>query len=154
MTLYNEIVEGATDGTPALPEDCQFRDDVLANLEDDAPVSRWARGFAHGHSWLEESWDALLPDELDEDIGSAMLVLSFFATPGVARDLMAEIGGTDLAETAGKMREWFPQAMADYAEIGLDIDAAAHTPVRVEKLGRNEPCRCGSGKKYKKCCGA
>lgn len=27
-------------------------------------------------------------------------------------------------------------------------------PVRVEKTGRNEPCPCGSGKKYKKCCGA
>jgi hypothetical protein len=25
-------------------------------------------------------------------------------------------------------------------------------PVRVEKVGRNEPCKCGSGKKYKKCC--
>jgi preprotein translocase subunit SecA len=28
-------------------------------------------------------------------------------------------------------------------------------PVRVEKkVGRNDPCPCGSGKKYKKCCGA
>ena len=26
-------------------------------------------------------------------------------------------------------------------------------PVRVTKIGRNEPCPCGSGKKYKKCCG-
>jgi preprotein translocase subunit SecA len=27
-------------------------------------------------------------------------------------------------------------------------------PVRREKkVGRNEPCPCGSGKKYKKCCG-
>ena len=25
--------------------------------------------------------------------------------------------------------------------------------VTVEKVGRNEPCPCGSGKKYKKCCG-
>lgn len=26
-------------------------------------------------------------------------------------------------------------------------------PVRTEpKIGRNEPCKCGSGKKYKKCC--
>jgi preprotein translocase subunit SecA len=23
-----------------------------------------------------------------------------------------------------------------------------------EKVGRNSPCPCGSGKKYKKCCGA
>ena len=27
-------------------------------------------------------------------------------------------------------------------------------PVTVNKVGRNEPCPCGSGKKYKKCCGA
>ncbi len=27
-------------------------------------------------------------------------------------------------------------------------------PVSVEKVGRNQPCPCGSGKKYKKCCGA
>ena len=23
-----------------------------------------------------------------------------------------------------------------------------------KKMSRNEPCSCGSGKKYKKCCGA
>jgi uncharacterized protein YecA (UPF0149 family) len=30
----------------------------------------------------------------------------------------------------------------------------SHTPwVRIsEKIGRNEPCPCGSGKKYKNCC--
>ncbi|MEJ5366758.1 MAG: HEAT repeat domain-containing protein [Bryobacteraceae bacterium] len=27
-------------------------------------------------------------------------------------------------------------------------------PVRSEKTGRNDPCPCGSGKKYKKCCGS
>lgn len=32
--------------------------------------------------------------------------------------------------------------------------ARGHRPVRVEKIGRNDPCPCGSGKKYKKCCGA
>ena len=26
-------------------------------------------------------------------------------------------------------------------------------PVSVTKIGRNDPCPCGSGKKYKKCCG-
>jgi preprotein translocase subunit SecA len=28
------------------------------------------------------------------------------------------------------------------------------TPVKSDKIGRNDPCPCGSGKKYKKCCGA
>lgn len=27
-------------------------------------------------------------------------------------------------------------------------------PAKVSHVGRNEPCLCGSGKKYKKCCGA
>ncbi|ADK86221.1 preprotein translocase, SecA subunit [Desulfarculus baarsii DSM 2075] len=35
-------------------------------------------------------------------------------------------------------------------------DAGAPEPVRrsAKKVGRNDPCPCGSGKKYKKCCGA
>jgi hypothetical protein len=27
-------------------------------------------------------------------------------------------------------------------------------PTRTPKIGRNDPCPCGSGKKYKKCCGS
>jgi preprotein translocase subunit SecA len=35
------------------------------------------------------------------------------------------------------------------------VDAAVKTVRRTaEKVGRNDPCPCGSGKKYKKCCGA
>lgn len=33
---------------------------------------------------------------------------------------------------------------------GLVAAAPAFAPV---KVGRNEPCRCGSGKKFKRCCG-
>jgi preprotein translocase subunit SecA len=31
--------------------------------------------------------------------------------------------------------------------------AEAPKPVRAAKVGRNDPCPCGSGKKYKKCHG-
>jgi hypothetical protein len=30
----------------------------------------------------------------------------------------------------------------------------SNTVVKGKKVGRNDPCPCGSGKKYKKCCGA
>ncbi|WP_026476898.1 SEC-C metal-binding domain-containing protein [Alkaliphilus transvaalensis] len=30
---------------------------------------------------------------------------------------------------------------------------ATKTVVKGDKIGRNDPCECGSGKKYKKCCG-
>ncbi|GAA0592370.1 hypothetical protein GCM10009001_05690 [Virgibacillus siamensis] len=38
---------------------------------------------------------------------------------------------------------------ASKAESGRE-----QTPSVSKKIGRNEPCPCGSGKKYKKCCGA
>jgi len=37
-----------------------------------------------------------------------------------------------------------------------DLEALQNWPETViteEKVGRNAPCPCGSGKKYKKCCG-
>jgi len=39
------------------------------------------------------------------------------------------------------------------AEIKVDWKNSK-TVVNEEKIGRNDPCPCGSGKKYKKCCGA
>ena len=32
-------------------------------------------------------------------------------------------------------------------------EEAKKTPKRVNKIGRNDPCPCGSGRKYKQCCG-
>jgi SWIM/SEC-C metal-binding protein len=37
-----------------------------------------------------------------------------------------------------------------------DLEILLNTPKTMtaeRKVGRNEPCSCGSGKKYKKCCG-
>ena len=47
---------------------------------------------------------------------------------------------------------------AEHASAGGD-GGEAGAPVKTivrdgEKVGRNDPCPCGSGKKYKKCCGA
>ncbi|QTA86974.1 PBPRA1643 family SWIM/SEC-C metal-binding motif protein [Desulfonema magnum] len=44
----------------------------------------------------------------------------------------------------------------DKPEDTSDIDRLLNpvTPKKIEnKIGRNDPCPCGSGKKYKKCCG-
>jgi SWIM/SEC-C metal-binding protein len=44
----------------------------------------------------------------------------------------------------------------DKPEDISDIERLLHPPkpkLVGTKIGRNEPCPCGSGKKYKKCCG-
>ena len=69
--------------------------------------------------------------------------------------------GKSFEQFAEKIRELFPAAQSAYAHLGRTIfevlieDAAEDTqPAQNAKAGRNDPCPCGSGKKYKKCCAA
>ena len=48
--------------------------------------------------------------------------------------------------------EFVAKAMGLEKRSGDETGREHSTPVRSEKIGRNDPCPCGSGKKYKKCC--
>ncbi|MGM0689354.1 MAG: preprotein translocase subunit SecA [Bacillota bacterium] len=62
------------------------------------------------------------------------------------RPRIAAVGGGRAAARSGPIRSSKPgQAEQSRPE--------KPEPVTVDKVGRNEPCPCGSGKKYKKCCG-
>ena len=47
--------------------------------------------------------------------------------------------------------------VAEVIEVGpgglVDGKEVKMTVKKGQKVGRNDPCPCGSGKKYKKCCG-
>ncbi len=45
-----------------------------------------------------------------------------------------------------------PDKPEDISDLEILLNPAKPKMVE-EKVGRNEPCPCGSGKKYKKCCG-
>jgi uncharacterized protein len=156
MALYNGIVEEVNKDAVKLPEQCRFREEILENLAEDAPVSQWSRGFGQGHFWLEESWGTTDSDELDEELGPLLTPLTFFSSRQVAEEIHAEctdkkLSLTDIAEL---MHELFPEAMSSYALLGgaLRSEPPHREPHHVTKVGRNEPCPCGSGKKYKRCC--
>jgi preprotein translocase subunit SecA len=46
------------------------------------------------------------------------------------------------------------QRQLDEIRMSTGGDAPVAQVIRGDKVGRNDPCPCGSGKKYKKCCGA
>ena len=53
-----------------------------------------------------------------------------------------------------KMQQSPPQRMVLSRGNGSNQSAPASQARRQgEKVGRNDPCPCGSGKKYKRCCG-
>jgi preprotein translocase subunit SecA len=74
-------------------------------------------------------------------------------TAGAGRDAIAAA-----AENAGAGA--VPAGVAEAAEYAADVAAELPAPVETrrvderEQIGRNDPCWCGSGKKFKKCHGA
>jgi uncharacterized protein len=129
--------------------------DPLANFVDGSPFARWVRGFSSGHGWLREIWDRHVPDDDDDGAGLALMTLTFFGSRKVAesyhQDMFDDMGFDELVETVQRM---LPEAFFAYAAVGRGAYMdSLQTPFRSTKVGRNEPCPCGSGKKHKKCCG-
>lgn len=162
MSLCNAVNASVIGETTAVPPDCIFRDDVLANLAPDAPVSQWSRGFMRGHTWLEDVWESYIPEDLDDQFAATLLALSFFASRDIAEALRKESAADKTLEAlATTIRRVFPNAVAEYAHFGRSISqvlaeqaAVERSPRRSVKTRRNDPCPCGSGRKYKRCCGA
>jgi len=63
---------------------------------------------------------------------------------------------SDRAKTRGKNKTIYldaPQPIVMTYKNNRPSYEAVTTISGVVKIGRNEPCPCNSGKKYKKCCG-
>lgn len=52
---------------------------------------------------------------------------------------------------SGKIKPWKRNKLKSQKP---SLSHTVNPAVKVKKVGRNEPCPCGSGRKYKKCCGA
>jgi preprotein translocase subunit SecA len=78
-------------------------------------------------------------DDMIEKIRVDTVRMVLFAKPA------AEIRRTQVAK----------QKVAGLAGVGGDTSEAKKPVIRraSERIGRNDPCPCGSGKKYKQCCG-
>ncbi len=65
------------------------------------------------------------------------------------RQAATTIDDMEAAFQRRKKRELEQARMAGSGDLGT-----VQQVIRGDKVGRNDPCPCGSGKKYKKCCGA
>jgi preprotein translocase subunit SecA len=59
------------------------------------------------------------------------------------------------AEKLAQRLEEEKRAQAELMQLNHhdNVDIDAQEPVSTKKIARNDPCPCGSGKKYKQCCG-
>ncbi|WP_442598519.1 SEC-C metal-binding domain-containing protein [Neobacillus sp. D3-1R] len=59
-----------------------------------------------------------------------------------------------MGENHPYLEEWKRIAEKNEADFAKDMERQNQPSSLNPKVGRNDPCPCGSGKKYKKCCGA
>lgn len=170
FSLYNFTSRGGDDGQAKLPPGCRIFDDPMDNFGTEAPLGQWAAGFDYGRLWLEESWNAVLNDELEEEFNATVLILIFFADREFAEEFYQDALNDGVSKVEDSFEKFsarilstFPLAMETYAETGRSIfkaqmemglydKAFADSPAAGQMPGRNDPCPCGSGKKFKKCC--
>jgi uncharacterized protein len=97
-----------------------------------------------------DSWAAMARGG-DADAGDALAGMSMLLE--VARDETSLTSGeiNEICDAApGLIREYVTQ-LHEWRVARQHMATAPANPA--PKTGRNEPCPCGSGKKYKRCCG-
>ncbi len=91
----------------------------------------------------------------DTSWNNTQLVPYLFASVPLLANARAEVFYFPREIARRVVPEWTPEATLELAARFKNTVALAQEPTRKEgKVGRNEPCPCGSGKKYKKCHGA
>ena len=116
----------------------------------DPLIRLWATGFMIGVNYNEADWEPLFSDDAASVLLSAIGMLGVRSDDPVPlptktfRELWDEVPDCVLA-----LNEfWRPFRLGEIARAkGMVLATEA------ERIGRNEPCPCGSGKKFKKCCG-
>jgi uncharacterized protein len=129
MRLYNQTVRELEQGKPTL-------------LGSDR--QQWCAGYLSGAE-LDPTW-------MENDEWSDLLAPIRFAAEGKAPD--------KAKDPEGLLRRCIDNVEGFAADIHSFFSArrkaelqAATKPAVSQKVGRNETCPCGSGKKFKKCCG-
>ncbi len=160
--MADQVWSGAGD---PLPADCRPDADALANLQKGSRFGQWCEGFARAQVSFEDLWLSAVSDDEERSLRLSQLFmnLSFFASEEMARELHAELSQGELTLSFEELAEGLcadvPQVLAEFIALGRELNEALRqrprpAPARSIKVGRNETCPCGSGKKYKKCCGA
>ena len=134
-----------------------LRDLLGRDREDDPEVYEWVIHGLGGIGASAECQDDIrkpyeqgLMNEAEIDLGDALKGgFGWISVEEAEEGLLDPYRYVD--EEWDEEVEGLPPGLGDAL---LDALSEPQEPVRVgEKVGRNDPCPCGSGKKYKRCCG-
>jgi uncharacterized protein len=142
-TVSRDLQRGSGRYTPVFDVDPRH-DEILWEL--------WIGGFERAMAMRPESWLVVAQESDDEEAAIAMAgMMALIAIAEREADTDPDPEQiTALTEAASDLiPEWVETLNIWRLRNATDQPA----PAKSTKVGRNDPCPCGSGKKYKKCCG-
>lgn len=114
----------------------------------------WIEGFEKAVKLQPAAWQKLL--NADADTVAAMRGMLTLVDVACADRYMPRSDDDEINETApDNIARWIV-ALTDWRLANYQPPHSAELQTSfgsTKKIGRNDPCPCGSGKKYKKCCG-
>lgn len=162
MRHYNSVLE-------AIGNDCYEPMFYALTQEDGSEffdAEGWCEGFLLGVSVFNEPWDRVL-NERHELLGPMVLL----GTEG-GWEILAKSGDEkratqeayeSIAGSVSLLYDYFREQREAATQVRLArpgrhpsglLTEVTSMPITSYKVGRNDACPCGSGKKFKKCCGA
>ena len=122
------------------------------DIDDTILWETWIEGFGQAMRLRPEAWRAFARNE-DADLRRALFVLGRLKQ--LATNPTRDIKPSDMDE---KLEELAPDLIPAHVEdlhrtrLAQAKPPMSHANQNQPKVGRNELCPCGSGKKFKKCC--
>lgn len=167
MSLVMIMMNQNVDILMESPDD--FEAMFLIDIDDEKPVTvvtPWCHGYMSAVMLRPDSWSNL-PKDIEEYLNNIALFGSFEGVDSllnVSTDVVEEL--QEKVEPAARAVHvyWLQQR----AHLAPGLPRGASIPIHTAisggqvlpfvrpqpKISPNAPCPCGSGKKYKKCCGA
>jgi len=135
----------------------QSREDIVAYFQS-LYRGKLPREYLHIWSELVFTSTYLYPEEVLDDIKQAFkdgLIDGMYIDFEFVEDVLADGKDKALEDLRTGSGYWFIQDTVSEMEWWACFEPALPRPTILDKkkVGRNEPCPCGSGKKYKRCCG-
>ena len=135
--------------------------DLAEALRDDPPHALgrgWAAGFMFVVAHWADDWAPPRDKEIAADMNGALDCIARLLdddTDAPTLNLYDPDGPPSISQARFNAFDDALYAALDLYDIARGLGPRI-APLRRDevKVGRNDPCPCGSGKKYKKCCGA
>ena len=127
--------------------------------EEDIPsiAQVWALGFMYAVENWPEDWTAPRDKEAAQWLDESLQTIVALTEPDTGKptiSMFSEDGPPSVSESRLDAYGAAIWAVYDLRRLWKSIGPRVETVRRADVPGRNDPCPCGSGKKYKKCHGA